>query len=126
MRFTLVVAVALVGISLSGWAQQNNTLKVKPAPTKATKRAPIGKTAASPKASTPASKELQSVEHQSAKSLASARSAGSRTGKGPALKPVRNRSNPPINFGRSGGKSARTPKQGSNPYKGRLKEKGRK
>ena len=126
MRFTLVVAVALVGMSLSGWAQQNNTLKAKPAPTKAPKRAPIGKTAASPRASTSASKELQSVEHQSVKS-ASAQSAGPRTRKGPALKAARNRSNPPINFGRKGGgKSARTPKQGSNPYKGRLKEKGRK
>lgn len=126
MRFTLVVAVVLVGMSLSGWAQQNNTLKVKPAPSKAPRSAPIvGKTVGKT-ASTPASKELQNVERQSAKSLASARSSGSRTGKGPALKPARNRSNPPINFGGTGGgKSARTTNQGSNPYKGRLKAKGR-
>ena len=69
MRFSLAVAVALVGMSLSGWAQQNNTFKVKPAPTKAPKSAPIGKTAASPTASTSASKELQSVERQTAKPL---------------------------------------------------------
>jgi hypothetical protein len=124
MRFSLAVAVVLVGMSLSGWAQQN-TFKVKPAPTKAPKSAPIGKTAASPTASTPASKELQNVERQSAKSPASARSAGPRTGKGPALKPARNKPNPPINFGGTGGgKGARTTNHGSNPYKGRLKEKG--
>ena len=125
MRFSLAVAVVLVGMSLSGWAQQN-TFKVKPAPTKAPKSAPIGKTAASPTASTPASKELQNVERQSAKSPASARSAGPRTGKGPALKPARNKPNPPINFnGTGGGKGARTTNHGSNPYKGRLKEKDR-
>jgi hypothetical protein len=126
MRFSLAVAVALVGMSLSGWAQQNNSFKVKPAPTKAPKSAPIGKTAASPTATTPASKELQSVERQSAKPLASPRSAGPRTGKGPALKHARNKSNPPINFsGTGGGKGARTTNHGSNPYKGRLKEKDR-
>jgi len=124
MRFSLAVAVVLVGMSLSGWAQQN-TFKVKPAPTKAPKSAPIGKTAASPTASTPASKELQSVERQSAKSPASARSAGPRTGQGPALKPARNQRNPPINFGGTGGgKGARSTNRGSDPYKGRLKEKG--
>ena len=124
MRFSLAVAVALVGMSLSGWAQQNNTFKVKPAPTKATKSAPIGKTAASPTASTSASKELQSVERQSAKPLPSARSAAPGT-KGPALKPARNQHNPPINFGGpGGGKGARSTNRGSNPYKGRLKQKG--
>ena len=123
MRFSLAVAVVLVGMSLSGWAQQN-TFKVKPAPTKAPKSAPIGKTAASP-TSTPASKELQSVERQSAKSPASARSAGPRTGKGPALKPARNQRNPPINFGGTGGgKGARSTNRGSDPLKGRLKQKG--
>jgi hypothetical protein len=122
MRFSLAIAVVLVGMSVSGWAQQNNTPKVKSAPTKARKSAPIGK-AASPTASTSASKELQSVEHQSVKSA----KARSKTGKGPALKPARDSSNPPIHFGgKSGGGIARTPKQGgSNPYKGRLKEKGR-
>jgi hypothetical protein len=124
MRFSLAVAVALVSMSLSGWAQQNNTFKVKPAPTKAPKSAPISKTAASP-TSTPASKELQSVERQSAKPLPGARSAGARTGKGPALKPAGNKANPPINFGGTGGgKGARTTNRGSNPYKGRLKGKG--
>jgi hypothetical protein len=123
MRFSLAVAVVLVGMSLSSAAQQINTFKVKPTPTKAPRSAPLGKAAASPTASTSASKELQSVERQSAKPT-TARSAGT-TRKGPALKSARSRHNPPINFdGTSGGKGARTTNRGSNPYQGRLKEKG--
>ena len=129
MRFSLAVVVVLAGISVSGLAQQNNTFKVKPSHTtrKAPpKSAPIGKTNATPATgSTAASRDLQSLEHQTAKSAALARSAGQRTGgKAPALKPARNKPNPPINFaGTGGGKSTRTTIQGSNPYKGRLKQK---
>jgi hypothetical protein len=125
MKFSLAVAIALVGMNLSGWAQQNNTFKVKPAATKAPKSAPMVKTTASPTASTSASKELQSVERQSAKSPASARSGGPKTtGKNPALKPARSKPNPPINFGGTGGGKRAGTNQGSNPYKGRLKQKG--
>jgi hypothetical protein len=123
MRFSLAVAVVLAGISVSGLAQQ--TFKVKrSAPEKsARKSAPIGKTA-SPVASNSTSKELQTLERQTAKTSASSRSAGKRTpGAGSALKPVKEKSNPPINFGGTGGKSAGTTNQGTNPYKGRLKQK---
>jgi hypothetical protein len=122
MRFSLAVAVVLVGMSLSGWAQQNNEFKVKNTPAKAPKRASSGKTTTGPTASTSASKELQSVERQTAKSATTTRSAGT-TRKGPALKSARNKPNPPINFGGAGGKSAGT-NQGANPYKGRLRQKG--
>jgi len=123
MRFSLAVAVVLVGISVSGLAQQNNTFKVKPsAPEKAAKpiSAPIGKTA------NPASKDLQTLERQTAKASAPSRSAGKRpSGTAHALKPVKDKPNTPINFGGTGGgKSAGSTKQGSNPYAGRLKQKG--
>ena len=121
MRFSLAVAVVLAGISVSGLAQQ--TFKVKRAPEKAARKsAPVGKTA-SPVASNSTSKELQTLERQTAKTSASSRTAGKRTGTGSGLKPVRDKSNPPINFGGSGGKSGGTSNQGSNPYKGRLKQK---
>lgn len=119
MRFSLAVAVVVVGISVSGLAQENNTFKVKrAAPEKAAKpiSAPIGKTAS------PNSKDLQDLERQTAKASAPPRSAGQRTA--PALKPVKDKPNPPINFGGTGGgKSAGSTKQSSNPYAGRLKEK---
>jgi hypothetical protein len=123
MRFSLAVAVVLAGISVSGLAQQ--TFKVKPSPPEkaARKSAPMGKIA-SPVASNSASKELQTLERQSAKTSASSRTAGKRTGTASALKPVREKSNPPINFGGTGGgKGGGKSNQGSNPYQGRLKQK---
>lgn len=127
MRFSWAVVVALVGISVSGLAQQN-TIKVKPsAPEKAQKRsAPIGKTAGPATGSTASSKDLQALERQTAKTSAPSRSAGKRTpGKTPALKPIKDKPNPPINFGGTrGGKGAGSAKPGSDPYAGRLREKG--
>ena len=124
MRFSLAVAVVLAGVSVSGLAQQ--TFKVKrSAPEKAARKsAPVGKTA-SPIASSSTSKELQTLERQTAKTSASSRSAGKRTpGTGSAFKPAKDKSNPPINFGGTGGgKGGGTANQGSNPYKGRLKQK---
>jgi len=126
MRFLLAVAVVLVGISVSGLAQQNNTFRVKhSAPEKAPKKsAPIGKTTVSPGTATAAnSKDLQNLERQSVKASAPSRSAGKRPGTASALKPVKDQPNPPINFGRTGGgKSAGLAKQ-PDPYKGRVKQK---
>lgn len=121
MRFSLAVAIALISISLSGWAQQDNTFKVKHAATKAPKKsAPLGKAVANPTASTSASRDLEKLERQSAKPAGTARAAG-RT---PALKPAKDRRNPPINFGGTGGgKTAGAINQGPNPYKGRLRQK---
>src|SRR4030081_1097935 len=124
MRFSLAVVVVLLGISVSGLAQQ--TFKAKhSAPEKAPRKsAPVGKTA-SPVASNSTSKELQALERQSAKTSASSRSAAKKTpGTGSALRPVKDKSNPPINFGASGGgKGTRAGGQSSNPYSGRLKQK---
>ena len=127
MRYWWSVPVVLVGLSLSGFAQQNSTFRVKrSAPEKAPKRsATIGKTAASPAAaSTANSRDLQTLERQTAKSSAPSRPAANRTPRtGSALKPVKDKPNPPINFGETGGKSVGTTSQGKNPYKGRLRQK---
>jgi hypothetical protein len=126
MKVSLAVAVVLVGISVSGLAQQNNTFKVKPsAPEKTPKSAPIAKTPGTTTASATNAKDLRALEHQTAKTSAPSRTAGKKTpGTAAALKPVKDKPNPPINFGgTSGGKSAATTNQGTNPYKGRLKQK---
>jgi hypothetical protein len=127
MRFSLAVAVVLLGISVSGLAQQNNTIKVKrSAPEKAPKKsAPIGTIASPATASGANAKQLQSLERQSARGSATSRSAQKRTaGTSAGLKPVKDRPNPPINFGQTGGgKNAGTLNQGANPYKGRLRQK---
>jgi len=128
MRFSWAFAVVLVGISVSGWAQQNKTFKVKPSGTekapKSSASLPRGKAAGPATSSSANAKDLQNLEHQTAKSSAPSRAAVKKTpGTGPALKPVKDKPNPPINFGAAGGKSAGAANQGANPYKGRLKQK---
>ena len=123
MRFSLAVAVVLAGMSVSGLAQQNDTFKIKrSAPEKAPKKsAPIGMTSSSATAAGVNSKQLQSLERQSARVSAPSRS--SKKGTPAALKPVKDKPNPPINFGGTGGKNAGMTNQGPNPYKGRLRQK---
>ena len=124
MRFSLAVAVVLVGISVNGLAQQNDTFKVKrSAPEKAPKKsAPIVTTASPATASGANSKQLESLERQSARGSAPSRAA--KKGSPAALKPVKDKPNPPINFGGAGGgKNAGMTNQGPNPYKGRLRQK---
>jgi hypothetical protein len=127
MRFLWAVAVVVVGISVSGLAQHSGTFKVKPsAPEKAPKKsAPIGKTAGPATASTASAKELQTLERQTAKTTAPPRAAVKKTpAKAGALKPVKDKPSPPINFsGANGAKGPKTTTQSSNPYKGRLRQK---
>ena len=120
MRISLAVAVAVVGISLSGFAQQN-TAKVKPpAPEKAPKTsAPVGKMPVTSSAVN--ANQLKAIERQTAKAPA-APSAGKKSDKPVALKPVKDKPNPPINFG--GTKPMGTTTHSSSTYKGRLKQKG--
>jgi hypothetical protein len=126
MRFSLAVAVILAGISVNGLAQQSKTFKVKPShDAKAARTSvPIGKTGASPaSASAATSRDLQSLERQTAKASAPSRTARKRTGAASALKPAKDTPNPPINFSGSGGGKGGGINQGKNPYKGRLRQK---
>jgi hypothetical protein len=134
MRFSgsmavLVLAGSVFATGVSSSAQTTNgTFRVKhSAPEKAPKKsAPIGgKTANVATSSGSASKDLQSLEHQTAKTTGSSRSASKKTAGGASgLKPVKDKPNPPINFGGQGGnKSVGMSNQGSNPYHGRLRQK---
>jgi hypothetical protein len=123
MRFSLAVAVAVVGISMSGLAQQtNNQFRVKHVPAdKGIKKSTMPAMKTTGSSSNANSKDLQTLEHQTAKG-ASAHNAGNR--KAPPLKPVKEKANPPMNFnGGSGGKGTSIARQSANPYKGRLKQK---
>jgi len=127
MRISLAVVVVVASVSVGSLAQQSQTFKVKHSATeKAPKSSvPIAKTAGPATASAANAKDLQALEHQTARASAPARSGAKRTpGKASALKPVKEKPNPPINFGGSGGgKNAGMVNQGANPYKGRLKQK---
>ena len=122
MRFSLAVPVMVVGLSLSGLAQQTN-FKVKSThekPAKSSVPLPTGKTASTSTPSSSNARSLQSIERESAKTPA--HTTG--TKKSAAIKPVKDKPQPPINFtGNGGGKNAGMATQSSNPYKGRLKKK---
>jgi hypothetical protein len=131
MRLILAIAAVLVSIGVSAVAQQDNTFKVKPSrPEKAPKSAmPMGNAGNSKAGATSTSKDLQSLERQSAKASVPSRSAAKTkpaSGAAPALKPVKDKPNPPINYNGKAGrtKTAGVAKQSPNPLQGRLKEKG--
>lgn len=122
-----VFAVALVvaGISLNGMAQESNAFKVKhSAPDKAARTtvAPIGKSATMGTSAAANSKDLQSLERQTAKSSAAPHVRGTKMPKSAAVQPIRDKSSPPIKVG-GAGNSAGLIRQNPNPYKGRLKQK---
>jgi hypothetical protein len=108
---------------MSGFAQQN-TSKVKPStPEKAPKpSAPVGKMPAT--SSTANANQLKSIEHQTARTSATQPAGKKTSGKAPGLKPVKDKPNPPINFGGTGGGRTLGTSHGSTTYKGRLKQKG--
>lgn len=121
MRFSLVVVVLLVGISASGVAQEK--FKVKHTPQEKTKKTavPMGKSASLGNSTSANSKDLQALEHQTARS--SAPHAGGKKTSGAMIKPIKDKPNPPINLGSGGGASGGTSGRAGNPYKGRLKQK---
>jgi hypothetical protein len=125
MKFPWAVAVAMLVISLSGWAQQNNTYNVKNS-TPQRKSATVGRTA------TPTgdpSKDLRALERQQAKATASAPTTAKNTPGTTALKPVQEKPNHPMNVKGSGeGKiphksSGLKNNGGKDPYAGRLRQK---
>lgn len=127
MKLSLLTAVAVVGVITStGVSAQNTTFKVKSATTEKAPRSTVAVPEKMPGTGTSAGKSLESIERESAKSIApSQSSAGKKTGTASAVRPIKEESNPPINFtGKSQAKQGGMINQGPNPYKGRLKEKG--
>jgi hypothetical protein len=121
MRVLAGAAVMLLGFSVSGVAQNyskgagsSKSGMKEPKSTAAMKGS--GANASS------SEKNLQNIEHQQVKSAGKSDKTA-RAPKQVAMKPEKSPNNPPINFG---GKSDNigTTKQPSNPYKGRLKQKG--
>jgi len=118
------VAVAVASMSISGWAQQNGHLRVKhSAPERVAKKnsAPIA--IKSGNAGNANAKDLQALEHQTAKSSGPRTASNQRAAKIAPLKQTKEKSNPPINLGSGGGGGGSLSRTSSNPYKGRLKQK---
>ena len=121
MRVLAAVAVVLVGLSASGMAQTySKGTNSSKSSAKAPKSTLPAKTLNGANTSGNA-KNLQNIEHETAKTAGKSEKSR-RAPKSVALKPEK--SNAPINFGKKSGGGVGTTKQASNPYKGRLKQKG--
>jgi hypothetical protein len=122
LKFSLAIAVVLLGLSVVGSAQQTDFRVKKQPPEKAPRKVvPVGKTPGTATASGENAKDLQNLEHQTAHVTKPTGSATKRTG--PALKPIKDKPNPPINFTGTNAKSPGMTTQSSNPYRGRLRQK---
>jgi hypothetical protein len=126
MTFSRQVAIVVITLGVGCWAQQSDTFKVKKsAPEKLPRSLPAGKTATGPTAASTNAKDLQKLEHQTAKASEPPQSSGTKT-IASTVKLERDKPNPPINFaGTSGAKPTGTGmiNQGPNPFAGRLKQK---
>ncbi|MGB6383733.1 MAG: hypothetical protein WBE52_13245 [Terriglobales bacterium] len=124
LKLPLAIAFVLLGFCVVGTAQQTDTFRVKKSPPEKAPRkiVPISKAAGSTTASSANAKDLQTLERQTAHTAKPAGSASKRAA-GPALKPVKDKPNPPINFSGTSAKSPGLTNQSSNPYRGRLRQK---
>jgi hypothetical protein len=125
MRFSLAVAVVVVGISISGLAQQN-ARKAKPSATEKAPRSVALPDKLPATSSTATANQLKAIEQQTARTPATSQSASKKTSaKALPVKPLRDKPAPPMNFGGTGGgKTIGMTGHGANSYNGRLKQKG--
>ncbi len=130
MRFSLAVVVVVMGIGASGLAQMsqqtnnNGVLRVKPSPPEKAPRSIAPKMAKPATSSSANAKDLQTLEHQGGRvAAATSRPSGTtKPAKASALKPVKDKPTPPINFTGTNINKTR-PSQGSDPFKGRVRQK---
>jgi hypothetical protein len=125
MRFSLAVAVIVVGAGVSGLAQKN-TYDAKPSDPLHVKQSsllPAGKAGVGSSSAANA-RDLDAVQRQAAaNSRASSAKASKVSSSTSKLTPIKEKSNPPIKFGAAGGaKSSGLTSQGADPYKGRVKQ----
>jgi hypothetical protein len=128
MRFASI-AIVVLDLTVCTLAQQSSSYKVKrsapqqKAP-KSSVTAPVGKSSGSGTATASNAKDLQMIEHQTAKTSGPSHPVKTNTPKAAgAIKPVQDKPNPPMNFNGTGGKNAGLTNRSANPYKGRLKQK---
>jgi len=119
---------ALVVAALSGTAapQEYRKLKVKPSHANAEKEKKGGEPVKMGTSKAPASQELLRVEKESSRTAVAQKAAARRQARvTPAMKPQKEPKNPTIHFSSTaGGGRGGANKKNSNPYKGRVRQKG--
>jgi hypothetical protein len=126
MKFSVVLALAMAGLTMTASAQKLQKPRTKPSHSeekesgKKTSRA-----IKEPVSRTNAATELRRVEQSSAKASASKKAESSKAARtNPALKVKEKDSNPPIHLASSGGSGRGGKGKAGDPYKGRLRHKG--
>jgi hypothetical protein len=125
MRFSVILAVAMMGLNMTAAAQKFDKPKTKPSHSEEKESNKKSRTVAKEPANKNSSaQELRRVEQSGARSSAARKSeTGKAARTNPALKAQKKESNPPIHFASSSGSKGGKRKAGD-PYKGRLRHKG--
>ncbi len=127
MRFALVLASALAGLTMTAEAQKQQKPKAKPSHTSEKEvKGGGGRTAKAPAMRDSAAQDLRRVEQSSAKASASHKTQSAKAaGTAPLLKGEKSEKNPPINVaGGGGGRHGSKSSKSGDSTKGRLRHKG--
>ncbi len=126
MRFSLVLALTLAGLTVTAAAQKYQKPKAKPARSEEKQSAKSKRQAVKePATHGTAAQELHRVEQSSAKLSASRKAQNSKAARtNPALKGQKKDANPPIHFGASGSPGHANKSKSGDALKGRLRQKG--
>ena len=125
MRFSVVLALAMTGLTMTSAAQKVDKPKTKPSHSeeKADSKKKSRVVAKEPANKNSSAQELRRVEQSSARTSGKKSETGKAARTNPALKAQKKESNPPIQFASSSGSKGGKRKAGD-PYKGRLRHKG--
>lgn len=125
MKFSVVLALVLMGSNITASAQKLEKPKGKSVHSKEKESKSTGRAIKEPANRNSASQELRRIEQSSAKGAGSKQMVSGKAAHTKPLLKAKKEVNPPIRFGSGGsaGKGAKGSKA-ADPYKGRLKQKG--
>ena len=126
MRSSLVLALALAGLTMTAAAEKHQRPKAKPSYSEEKQSGKGGARAVKePATHASAAQDLRRVEQSSARMSASRKAESGKVARtNPALKGQKKEENPPIHFSSSGGSGKGSKSKGGDELKGRLRHKG--
>src|SRR5258706_7026090 len=125
MKFAVVLALAMAGLTMTASAKKLQKPRTKPSHSEEKESKKGSHAVKEPASRTNAATELRRVEQSSSKASGSKRAESSKAARtNPALKVKEKDSNPPIHLGSSGGSGRGGKSKAGDPYKGRLRHKG--
>jgi len=126
MRFSLVLALFLAGLTMTATAEKHRRPKAKPSYSEENKSSKGGARAVKePATHTSAAQDLRRVEQSGARASASRKAESGKAARtNAALKGQKKEENPPIHFASSGGTGHGSKGKSGDPLKGRLRHKG--